>query len=176
MLHLHGTKSRLAGSFSHPPFFRPPGWHPAPVGDTFCVNHMSTVAITRWAGARVLLVDDDAVNRILASHVIASVTGLLPDTAWDGDEGCAMARQTVYDLVLMDLHMPGLDGVQAALLIRHSPGPAGRVPIVALTASLRVDDIARCQAAGMNGHLIKPLAAADLQALRRAGTDSACSG
>ena len=134
---------------------------------------MDPVPIKHWAGARVLLVDDDTVNRILASHVIASVTGLLPDTACDGDEGCAMARQTVYDLVLMDLHMPGLDGVQAALLMRSSPGPAGRVPIVALTASLWPDDIERCQAAGMNGHLIKPLAAADLQALRWSSTNRA---
>ena len=143
------------------------------MGDTFCVKPPGTVSINRWAGARVLLVDDDAVNRILASHVIASVTGLLPDTACDGNEGCMMALQTVYDLVLMDLNMPGLDGVQAALLIRSSPDPAGRVPIVALTASLWPEDIARCQAAGMNGHLIKPLAAADLRALRWSGTDRA---
>ncbi len=114
-----------------------------------------------------LLVDDDAVNRILASHVIASVTGLLPDTACNGAEACDMTRQTVYDLVLMDLQMPGMDGVQAALLIRACQGPAGLVPIVALTASQWPDDIKRCQAAGMNGHLIKPLVAADLQALQR---------
>ena len=73
----------------------------------------------------------------------------------------------------MDLQMPGLNGVQAALLMRASPGPAGRVPIVALTASLWPDDIARCQAAGMNGHLLKPLAAAELSALRLPGPDRA---
>ena len=120
-----------------------------------------------------LLVDDDAVNRILTSQVIANVTGLQPDTACDGAEACELAKLAVYDLVLMDLQMSGLDGVQATQLIRANSGPAGRVPIVALTASLWPEVVARCHAAGMNGHLVKPLTAADLQALRC--PNSACS-
>ncbi len=118
-----------------------------------------------WVGLRVLLVDDDAVNRILASLVVASVTGLEPDIACDGEEACALASQTTYDLVLMDLQLPGMDGLQAARQIRSSQGPAAQVAIVALTASTWAEDSERCRAAGMNGLLAKPLSAADLRAL-----------
>ena len=113
-----------------------------------------------------LLVEDDAVNRILSSLVVASVTGLDPDLACDGEEACKLASQTRYDLILMDLQLPGIDGLQAARLIRSWPGAAGQVAIVALTASARAEDAERCRAAGLDGWLAKPLRAADLRALR----------
>lgn len=112
-----------------------------------------------------LLVEDDAVNRILSSLVIASVTGQEPDLACDGEEACTLARQTCYDLILMDLQLPGIDGLQAARLIRQWPGAAGQVAIAALTASTWSADAERCRAAGLDGVLAKPLLAADLRAL-----------
>lgn len=119
-----------------------------------------------WVGLRVLLVEDDAVNRILSSLVVASVTGLEPDLACDGEEACTLASQTRYDLILMDLQLPGIDGLQAARLIRRWPGVAGQVAIVALTASAWAEDAERCRAAGLDGWLAKPLLVADLRALR----------
>lgn len=119
-----------------------------------------------WAGLRVLLVEDDAVNRILSGLVVASVTGVEPDVACDGEEACTLARQTPYDLILMDLQLPGIDGLQAASQIQRSAGATGRAAIVALTASTGAEDAERCRAAGLDGLLAKPLVAADLRALR----------
>ncbi len=129
-----------------------------------------------WAGLRVLLVEDDAVNRILSSLVVASVTGLEPDVACDGEEACTLASQTRYDLILMDLQLPGIDGLQAARLIRRGPGSAGRVTIVALTASSWAEDFERCRAAGLDGLLVKPLAAADLRATRPPASGDVAAG
>jgi CheY-like chemotaxis protein len=119
-----------------------------------------------WAGLRVLLVEDDAVNRILSGLVVASVTGVEPDVACDGEEACTLARQTAYDLILMDLQLPGIDGLQAVSQIRLGAGPTGRAAIVALTASTWAADAERCRAAGLDGLLAKPLVAAELRALR----------
>ena len=116
----------------------------------------------------VLLVDDDAVNRILASALVQQVTGVEPDTAADGEEALAMAQQQAYDLILMDLLLPGMQGTEAAQRIRALPGAHGRAPIVALSASAHADEVARSLGAGMNEHLCKPLCATDLaQVLHR---------
>ena len=69
----------------------------------------------------------------------------------------AAARDGSYDLILMDIRMPGRDGLSATAAIRALPGVAGRVPIVALTASALPEDRERCLAAGMDRHLAKPM-------------------
>ena len=76
-----------------------------------------------------------------------------------------MVEANSYDIVLMDLHMPGVDGLEAARRIRRMPGAQSWVPIVALTASATTEDRSRCLAAGMNDYLTKPMG---IQALRRA--------
>jgi CheY-like chemotaxis protein len=117
------------------------------------------------AAPRVLLVEDDAVNRILSSLVVQAATGTPPDNACDGEEALEMVCQQPYDLILMDLLMPGMGGIEATRQIRALPSEAARCPIVALSASNHPDDVQRCLAAGMNGHLLKPLQADDLRAV-----------
>ena len=85
------------------------------------------------------------------------------DVAHDGEEGLHMGGTNPYDLILMDVHMPDLDGLQAAEQIRSHPGDACcDVPIIAITADVMRGDRERFLAAGMNDHLAKPF---DMQTL-----------
>ena len=79
------------------------------------------------------------------------------DLARDGEEALGMARTAAYDLILMDVRMPRMDGYGATAAIRALPGAAGRVPIIAMTAAAMVGDKEKCLAAGMDGHLPKPM-------------------
>jgi len=109
----------------------------------------------RHLGARVLLAEDNLVNRILATELMALV-GLKPDLATNGLEAVQMASQKSYQLVLMDVHMPDMDGLEATRRIRQLPLYAD-VPILAMTASVLMEDRQACLDAGMSGHLGKPL-------------------
>ena len=77
--------------------------------------------------------------------------------AADGDEAIDMAEAYAFDLILMDVRMPRVDGLAATRAIRGLTGPAARVPILAVTADAMPADIARCLAAGMDAHLAKPI-------------------
>ena len=105
---------------------------------------------------RVLLVEDSPTNRAV---VEAFLEGLPIDLemAENGKEGLEKAAETVYDLVLMDMAMPVMDGLTSAKEIRKLPGLNGKSPIVALTANAMASDRQRCLAAGMNDYLAKPL-------------------
>ena len=104
---------------------------------------------------RVLIAEDNATNLLVAKSVLAKFN-IVPDVACNGIEAVEAAARAPYDVVLMDVHMPEMDGLAATQAIRALPGAAARVPIVALTANAFADDVARCLAAGMNGHLGKP--------------------
>jgi len=109
-------------------------------------------------GLRLLLVEDNPLNRIVASELLRSA-GLEVDVAVDGSEGVrrfAEAPPGHYRAILMDLHMPNLDGLEATRLIRALPH-GRRVPIVAMTAAAMPEDRERCLAAGMDDHLSKPV-------------------
>ena len=103
----------------------------------------------------VLLVEDDPANRRIA-HLMLDELGCQADEAVNGLEAIERARTRAYDVILMDLQMPGLDGLATARRIRA--GRHGRQPfIMALTASVMQDDQSRCREAGMDGYLVKPL-------------------
>ncbi|MCW2606369.1 MAG: hypothetical protein JWO60_1062 [Frankiales bacterium] len=111
---------------------------------------------------RVLLVDDGAVNRMVGSALLESL-GAVVDTAEDGWEALHAVRTADYDLVLMDCHMPGLDGIAATRALRATLPE--RLPVVALTADASGREREACLAAGMNGFLTKPVNAATLSAV-----------
>ena len=110
---------------------------------------------TRHRGRRILLVEDEAMARDVARSLLEQV-GLVVDSAEDGVQAVALAEGNAYDLILMDLSMPKLDGLEATRTIRRLPACA-QLPIVALTACAFGDDRQRCLAAGMNDHLAKPV-------------------
>lgn len=112
---------------------------------------------------RVLVVDDHPVNRELA-RVMLQVSGCEVIEACDGQEAVEAAAEP-FDLVLMDVRMPRMDGLEATRRIRGLGGPAGVQPIVAMTADAMPEDVARCRAAGMNDHLAKPISQAALFAM-----------
>jgi PAS domain S-box-containing protein len=106
---------------------------------------------------RLLLVEDVAINRELVRTVLGPFD-IEIDTAEDGFEAIEAFRRGVYDLVLMDVQMPGMDGLTATRQIRALPQPsAAATPIVAMTANVLPEQIARCLDAGMDGHLGKPM-------------------
>ncbi|MDR6627176.1 ATP-binding protein [Caulobacter segnis] len=107
-------------------------------------------------GARVLLVDDHHVNRELG-YALLTLGGHEAITAEDGAAAVSLVRDQDFDLVLMDVHMPVMDGLSATHAIRAMQGPKARVPILALSADVMPEQIARCLAAGMDGHLAKPI-------------------
>lgn len=109
------------------------------------------------AGVRLLLVEDNAVNRELI-HAMLEPFGVEVETANDGVAGVEAMRQGHYDLVLMDVQMPVMDGLTATRKIRAMEGARGAAtPIVAMTANVLPEQITNCLAAGMDDHLGKPI-------------------
>jgi len=108
------------------------------------------------APCRILVVEDSPLNQMLVTAILAQA-GYRADTAGNGLEAVMAAQAGGYDLILMDLSMPEMDGLTATRLLRDLPGPAGRVPVVAMTADTDEADRVRCQSAGMNDHVAKPV-------------------
>jgi signal transduction histidine kinase/ActR/RegA family two-component response regulator len=113
---------------------------------------------------RILVAEDNPVNQLLIEAVLTRM-GHRCDIARNGREAVARAGMALHDLLLMDVQMPEMDGLAATHAIRALPGPAGRVPIVAMTANALLEDRQRCLAAGMDDYLSKPI---DLHALAAA--------
>jgi CheY-like chemotaxis protein len=108
----------------------------------------------RHGGQRVLLVDDNAVNQEVAEQLLL-LAGLVVETARDGQRAVELAASRPYALILMDMQMPVMDGLEATRAIRAHSG--GATPIVAMTANAFDEDRQACLAAGMNDHLSKPI-------------------
>lgn len=107
-------------------------------------------------GARILLVEDEAINREVSTHLLREV-GLEVDVAEDGEQALRMACAQDYALVLMDMQMPRMDGMEATRRLRRLDGWK-QVPVLALTANAYPEDRQRCLDAGMNDFIIKPVA------------------
>ena len=113
---------------------------------------------------RVLVAEDHPVNRKVVGLLLQSM-GHQVSFAEDGQQALTQASQSDFDLVLMDIHMPVMDGLSCTRHIRALPGERGRVPIVALTADVMSDAADQALAAGMSAFLAKPLQKAQLQAV-----------
>jgi CheY-like chemotaxis protein/HPt (histidine-containing phosphotransfer) domain-containing protein len=116
---------------------------------------------------RLLLVEDDATNQEVAVRILEHLGYDAVEVAADGIQALEALAQRDFDLVLMDCHLPGMDGYETSRQIRngHSAVRNHEIPIVATTAAVMEADRRKCFAAGMNGHVAKPLR---FEALRQA--------
>ena len=115
------------------------------------------------APLRILLAEDNEVNQIIAMEILGDM-GMHTTLANNGAEALELFKTNAYDLILMDIQMPVMDGLSAAKAIRHSGlAQAARIPIIAMTANAMSGDKEISLAAGMNDHITKPL---DLDELR----------
>jgi signal transduction histidine kinase/CheY-like chemotaxis protein len=143
-----------------PPRVAPPASHvAADVADA----HPGDEDADGAASPHILLVDDHPVNRQLGVAVL-NLLGCSVDVAENGLEAVDAARTARYDVILMDVHMPVMDGLEATRAIRALGGPAGATPIVSMTADVMSEQVARCMAAGMVDRVSKPIEIANLQA------------
>ena len=109
----------------------------------------------RFPGLRILVAEDDSTSQAVARGLLEDA-GLVVDMASNGRDAVERARTASYALILMDMKMPVMDGLQATLAIRKLPG-LSTVPILAMTANAFAEDRDRCLAAGMSGHIGKPV-------------------
>jgi len=115
-------------------------------------------------GLHILLVEDNPVNQQVAVGFLTKLDQSV-DVADDGARGIAMLQDGRYDLVFMDLHMPGMDGLAATREIRRLPRPFADIPIIAMTADAMVGDRDKCLAGGMDDYISKPLNLDQLEAV-----------
>ena len=116
------------------------------------------------AQLRILLVEDNPANQKLATYILQD-RGHIVEIAGDGREAICLTEQNRYDVILMDVQMPGMDGLEATAAIRKREDGGSRVPIIAMTAHAMKGDRERCLAAGMDGYLSKPIDAHEMIAL-----------
>jgi signal transduction histidine kinase/CheY-like chemotaxis protein len=121
----------------------------------------STTARPIYPRTRVLLVEDIRANQLVIATMLRR-EGHMVDIAASGSAAIRAVSRQPYDLVLMDIFMPGMTGIEATKQIRALPGPSSAVPICALTGNASAEDRARCLAAGMNEILVKPVEATAL--------------
>jgi two-component system sensor histidine kinase/response regulator len=122
--------------------------------------------------ARVLLVEDNTVNQVVALGQLQRL-GHEGVVASSGLHALDMLKQSAFDIVLMDIQMPDIDGYEATRRIRELPGAMSRIPIVAITAHALPGEREKCLAAGMNDYLPKPVSLAQLGAAIRLWTSGA---
>jgi two-component system CheB/CheR fusion protein len=129
-------------------------------GETECPAVSASVGTQELAGAtrplRILLAEDNPVNQKLATRLLER-NGHSVRVARDGREAVALAAEGTFELILMDVQMPKMDGYTATRRIREREGAANRVPIVAMTACAMKGDREKCLDAGMDAYVPKPI-------------------
>lgn len=113
---------------------------------------------------RILLVDDSPINQRVGLRMLERL-GYHPDVVANGAEAIAAVRRIHYDVVLMDIQMPEVDGLEATRAIRRLDLPDGQPRIIAMTAAATSADEARCRDAGMDDYVTKPVQLATLRAV-----------
>ena len=122
-------------------------------------NYLEDFAKENYAGKRILLVEDNELNREIATEIIG-MTGVTIDSAENGKiavEKVMEAPEKWYDLIFMDIQMPIMNGYEATAAIRALAGSRGKVPIIAMTANAFAEDVQLAKNTGMNEHIAKPL-------------------
>jgi two-component system, sensor histidine kinase len=118
----------------------------------------------RWPG-RILVAEDNPVNQLVAVHLLEGM-GYAVETAQTGQQAVEALHRKPYDLVLMDCHMPEMDGFAATAAIRHDEAARGQhTPIVAMRADALAGDAEKCRTAGMDDYMAKPVTAERLAAV-----------
>ncbi|MCT6720099.1 response regulator [Acidovorax sp. K2F] len=135
-------------------------WNRAQLPETATPALTTDAPVRFTSGLQLLLAEDNALNQEVAGELLRQL-GFAVDVAGDGAMAVERAREHHYDLILMDIQMPHLDGLEATRQIRTLPGHA-QTPIVAMTANAFAEDRAAALAAGMNDHLPKPVDPAQL--------------
>ena len=105
--------------------------------------------------SRVLIIEDNAINMSLSTFLVQSA-GYAVIAAADAETGIQMAREQLPDLILMDIQLPGMDGLEASALLKKDPSTRA-IPIIALTALAMKGDESRIRASGCDGYIAKPM-------------------
>ncbi len=144
---LHDSLVRMTGSPS--------------AGDYVKVQHKKALPIQRGVG-RILVVEDNLVNQMVAQGVLMDL-GYAVEVAANGREGLAALESGRFDAVLMDCHMPEMDGFEATRRLRDREWFGHRTPVIAMTAGVMTEDRERCRTAGMDDFVAKPIDIGHLQ-------------
>jgi signal transduction histidine kinase/CheY-like chemotaxis protein len=125
-------------------------------------DHMEEISLS-FNDLKILLAEDNEFNIIVAQDALkTNIPGVVVDVAKNGKEAIEMLNTETYDLILMDVQMPEMDGYEATAAIRKMNNAKASIPIIALTANVLKAEVNRCYQAGMNGYLSKPIENSEL--------------